>query len=145
MNRNPQQVLQKWLLIFTGVVMAAFLFTFPTRDRRGMVDRIRLKVGAENLVSKRTLKEIAAEEKAAGKVRKPSNTSKFDPKAVARGHNTSADQQQRAIASVAFYCNKEYDRTSCAQWLNYCGESCKLLVQKDLWTKLASNPRSRGR
>ena len=143
MNRNPHATFQKFLLLFTGSVMLAFLFTFPTRDRRGMVDRIRLKVGAENLVSKRTLKEIAAEQKATG--RKPSSTAKFDPKALARGHNSAKDNKQRMINSVAFYCNKEYDRSACAQWLNYCGESCKLMVQKDLWTKLASNPRSKGR
>lgn len=140
MNRNQHATVQKWLLIFTGLVMFAFLFTFPTRDRRGMVDRIRMKVGAEHLVSKRTLKEIAAEEAKKNGGRKPviADTRKLDQKALARGQNSPEQQQARLQYNVSLYCNKSFDGTACAQWLNTCGESCRLLVRQDLWAKFTA-------
>lgn len=143
MNRNSQAMFQKWLLIFTVLIVAAFVFTWPTRDRRGMIDRIRLQVGAGHLVSKKTLKEIAAEERAAG--RRPASAAiKLDARAQARGKNSAEDQKDRLVRSVTFYCNQEYDRTACAQWLNYCGESCKMLVRPDMWSNLAANTRTKG-
>lgn len=135
MNRNQNATIQKWLLIFTVLTVAAFIFTFPTRDRRGTIDRIRMKVGAEHLVSKNTLKEIQAEEVAAGK-RKPGPTAKLDRKALARGKNSPAEVKARFEKYVSHYCNKDYDATACAQWLNSCGQSCRLLVRQDLWSKM---------
>lgn len=144
---------QKGLLIFTVLVMAAFLFTFPTRDRRGTIDRIRLKVGAGHLVSKETLKAMAAADKTQ-KRRPVADTKKLDQRALARGHNSPAEQKARMEYNVSFYCNKSFDATACAQWLNTCGESCRLLVSQDLWSKinvrrpanlLKTAARSRGR
>jgi len=141
MNRNQHATVQKWLLIFTGIVMFAFLFTFPTRDRRGIVDRIRLKVGADHLVSKKTLKEMAEQEAKNSRGRKPvavADTRKLDQKALARGQNSPAQQQARMQYNVSLYCNKSFDATACSQWLNTCGESCRLLVRQDLWSKFTA-------
>lgn len=122
MNQKQNSSLQKGLLIFTGLIMLAFFFTFPTRDRRGTIDQIRLKVGAEHLVSKQTLKAIEREK---NKGRAPASLqSVADKKAYSRGHNSAAEQQQRVISSVNFYCHQEYNKAACAQWTKMCGPAC---------------------
>ncbi len=133
MDRN-QQTFQKMLLYFTGLLTLAFVFTFPTRDRRGMVDRIRLQVGAEDLVSKQTLKEIA-KEKAANKSRGPATAAMAQRRMTGKGWTTVKETPRNHTRSVAYYCNEKYNKTSCGQALNSCGDSCRGLVRKDLWAK----------
>lgn len=133
------------LLIFTGLVLLAFVFTFPTRDRRQTIDKIRMHVGAQDAISKTTLKEMAKER---NKSRKPASLEKVaDKKAYARGGNSVAEQHQRILNSVNFYCNQEYDRASCSQWLKYCGPSCNSMVHKEPPRKMADNrvARPKGR
>jgi hypothetical protein len=129
--------MNKILLWFTGLVMVAFVFTFPTRDRRGVVDRIRLQVGAKHLVSKKTLLEVAAEEREAARKsgRKiASDAGRFDP----RSGTSPLDRQNRLNRSVTYYCNEDFNRQACAQWLNYCGESCRMLVRPDTWSSMTT-------
>jgi hypothetical protein len=129
------------LLIFTGLVMLAFLFTFPTRDRRQTLDKIRLQVGAENAVSRQTQREMAKER---ARNRKPASLEKVaDKRAYARGGNSAAEQHQRVVSSVNFYCNQEYDKNACAQWLKYCGPSCSTMGHKESTQKMADNRLSR--
>lgn len=131
------------LLIFTGLVMFAFLFTFPTRDRRQTLDKIRLHVGAENAVSRQTQIELAKER---AKGRKPASLEKVaDKKAYARGGNSAAEQHQRVLSSVNFYCNQEYDRNACAQWMKYCGPSCSTMGHKESSQKMADNRAAHGK
>ncbi len=134
MDRN-QQTIQKFLLYFTGLIMLAFIFTWPTKDRRGMIDRIRLQVGAENLVSKQTLKEIARE-KAAASGRGPATVGAMaQRKMKGKGWTTVKETPRNHTRSVAYYCNEVYNKSSCGQALKSCGDSCKSLVRKDLWAK----------
>lgn len=134
MNRN-QQTFQKMLLYFTGLLTLAFVFTFPTRDNRGVVDRVRLKVGAEDLVSKQTLKEIA-KENSAGKNRGPATAAMAQRRMTGKGWTTVKPAAPRNhTRSVAYYCNEKYNKASCGQALRACGTSCKSLVRKDLWAK----------
>lgn len=125
----------KLLLWFTGIVLLAFVFTFPTRDRRATVDRIRMQVGAKHLVSKQTLQQVALEQRMAAtkNARKPaSDTSKLDP----RGATTLVERQERLNKTITLYCNEDFNRQACAQWLNYCGESCRMLVKPDTWSAI---------
>lgn len=134
MDRNQNQSIQKFLLFFTGAVVLAFVFTFPTRDRRGMVDRIRLHVGAEELVSKQTLKEIAKEK--AAKTRGVATVGAMAPKKMTgKGWTTIKETPRNHTRSVAYYCNEVYNKNNCGQALKACGDDCKNLVRKDLWAK----------
>lgn len=134
MDRN-QQSIQKFLLYFTGLIMLAFIFTWPTRDRRGMIDRIRLHVGAEDLVSQQTIKEIA-KEKALASGRKPAATvAMAQRRMTGKGWTTVKETPRSHTRNVAYYCNEQYNKSNCGQALRSCGESCRGLVRKDLWSK----------
>src|SRR5262249_54442504 len=123
----------------------AFFFTWPTPDRRGQIDRIRLAVGAGDLVSKATLKEIQEEKWAAGArapasadVKKLAPSRGVDPGTELKG--SLVQQKRQLVRNISFYCNEEFNRQACANYLTYCGESCKLMVKKDLWVAMMSTP-----
>lgn len=124
--------MNKLLLYVTGIIVLAFVITFPTRDRRGIVDQIRLKVGAKDLVSKQTLRDLASEQRR--KAGKKGNKFATD------SATTLLDRQERLNKSVTFYCNQEFSRPTCTQWLTYCGESCRTLVNSQTWNTIM-NPR----
>ncbi|MGE4130109.1 MAG: hypothetical protein AB7F86_00640 [Bdellovibrionales bacterium] len=130
---------QKLLLWFTGILVLVFVFTFPTKDRRGTIDRIRMKVGAKELVSERTLEQIAKEEAAKrGKLKILRSTSENSEQALSE----AILKTERALmlrTNVEQHCNKKFHRGACSQWLTSCGEACQLIVHKQTWTQLMGN------
>lgn len=95
MNKNHHAVIQKWLLGITAVLVLAFVFTFPTRDRRKTIDAIRMKVGAEDVVSKTTRREMAqAKIEARKKLR---HNSKQRQPASARGRVQAQNDVKRKV------------------------------------------------
>jgi hypothetical protein len=111
--------MNKLLLWLTGIILVAFVFTFPTRDRRGTLDSIRMKVGATNAVSKTTLKELASQ-----KGRKLASA------------GNPMERQEKLNRSVTYYCNESFNRQACGHWLNHCGEMCRMLVSPSTWNTM---------
>lgn len=84
-------MLQKSLLGLTVLLVLAFVFTFPTRDRRRTIDSIRMKVGAENAVSQTTRKEWAqARIEARKRQRQPQRQNRAPAQAQAQVRNVKS-------------------------------------------------------
>jgi hypothetical protein len=92
---------QKYLLWGTGALVAAFLFTFPTRDRRETVDRIRLQVGASELVSEKTLKTIAKEQQVQPAAKVADKTAKRGPASVTKATKSKSSAKRGKSAKNA--------------------------------------------
>ncbi len=100
-----------------------------------MIDRIRMLVGAEHLVSEQTKKEIAAEEKAGRGL-----ASIIKPGQKISG--TKEEKKRQLVRSIARYCNEDYNAKVCKHYLTQCGESCRTLVRKEVWNKLMSKKKT---